>query len=187
MKRFFLSLACIAVIAGPPAEAKKTPQLTAMEIQALQTREYETSKEVLFASVVSVLQDLGYQLANADLSSGFITASSPTKNKTSFLDALAKQRASGNTKVTAFIEQMAGGTSRVRLNFINSKTTAGDWGGSNAEDKPILDPETYQVAWDKIDEAIFVRSATAVGGSLGPAQQQSTSTENGEPGTSESN
>ena len=160
MKKLYFAFAGLAVMASVPAEAKKKPQLTAMEVQALQSHEYETTKEVLFASVVSVFQDLGYQLANADMPSGFITASSPMKNKTSFWDAMAKQQASGNTKVTAFVEQMPGGTARVRLNFVNSKTTSGMWGGSNGEDKPILDPETYKVAWDKIDEAVFVRSAT---------------------------
>jgi hypothetical protein len=61
---------------------------------------------------VSVFQDLAYQLENADLRSGFITASSPTKNKTSFLEALTDQRGSGNSKVTAFVEQMPNGMAR---------------------------------------------------------------------------
>ena len=141
------------------AEAKKKPEMTAMELQALQSREYETTKEVLFASVVSVFQDLGYQLSNADMPSGFITASSAMKNKTSFWEAMADQRGSGNTKVTAFVETMPSGMARVRLNFQNSKITSGMWGGSSAQDKPILDPLTYKTAWDKIDEAIFVRNA----------------------------
>lgn len=159
-KKLTVALAVACVLTAPTAEAKKKPQLTPMEIQALQSHEYETSKEVLFASVVSVFQDLGYQLANADMTSGFITASSPMTNKTSFLDALASQRGSGNTKVTAFVEQMASGTSRVRLNFMNSKTTSGMWGNASAQDTPIFDQQTYKVAWDKIDEAVFTRTAT---------------------------
>ncbi len=161
MKKLAFIAAGFAVAMAPAANAKKKPELTPMEIQALQSHEYETSKEVLFASIVSVLQDLGYQLGNADLASGFITAASPMKNKTSFLDALASQQGSGNTKVTAFVEQMPGGTARVRLNFVNSKNISGAWGRSSAEDKPIFDPVTYKAAWDKIDEAVFTRTATA--------------------------
>jgi len=152
------------------AEAKKKPQLTPMEIQALQTKEFETNKETLFASVVSVFQDLGYQLDNADLGSGFITASSASQNKTSFWDAMASQSGSGNTRATAYVEQMPSGMARVRLNFLNSKTTSGMYGGSKI-DKPVLEPKTYQIAWEKIDEAIFVRSATsapAPGPAAGP-------------------
>ncbi len=149
----------IFAIISSPAEAKKKPQMTPMEIQALQSHEYETSKEILFASVVSVFQDLGYQLENADMPSGFITASSATQNKTSFLDVLAKQSSSGNTRTTAFVEAMPNGMARVRLNFLNSKTSSGMWGHQNKEDKAILDPQTYKIAWDKVDEAIFQRNA----------------------------
>lgn len=161
-KKIILATAAIALVAGAPVEAKKKPEMTSLELQALQSHEYETTKEILFASVVSVFQDLGYQLSNADLPSGFITASSPMKNKTSIWDALGSSRGSGNTKVTAFVEQMPGGRARVRLNFVNSKTTSGMWGGSSAEDKPILEPMTYKVAWDKIDEAVFTRTATTM-------------------------
>lgn len=159
-KKIVIATASVALLSGTPAEAKKKPEMTSLELQALQSHEYETTKEILFASVVSVFQDLGYQLSNADLPSGFITASSPMKNKTSIWDALGSSKGSGNTKVTAFVEQMPGGRARVRLNFVNSKTTSGMWGGSSAEDKPIFDPITYKVAWDKIDEAVFTRTAT---------------------------
>lgn len=149
----------LALTMASPVLAKKQPQLTPMELQALQSHEYETTKETLFASVVSVFQDLGYQLENADMPSGFITASSATKNKTSFWDAMSYQRASGNTRATAFVESMPNGLARVRLNFLNSKTSSGFYGQGSKNDKPILDPLTYKVAWDKIDEAIFVRNA----------------------------
>lgn len=152
-------LSCSLMMSGP-ALAKKKPEMTPMELQALQSHEYETSKEVLFASVVSVFQDLGYQLENADMPSGFITASSATKNKTNLLEAFAGQRSSGNTRATAFVEGMPNGMARVRLNFLNSKSSSSAYGQQSKNDKPILDPQTYKIAWDKVDEAIFVRNAT---------------------------
>jgi hypothetical protein len=155
-----LLIGAFALTSTSVVEAKKKPVLTPMELQALQSREYETTKEVLFASIVSVFQDLGYQLENADMPSGFITASSATTNRTSFMDVLAKQSSSGNTRATAFVEAMPNGMARVRLNFLNSKSSSGMWGQQNKQDKPILDPQTYRIAWDKIDEAIFVRNAT---------------------------
>lgn len=148
------------LIISAPASAKKAPVLTPMEIQALQTHEYEATKEVLFASVVSVFQDLGYQLENADMPSGFITASSATSNKTNLLEAFAGQRSSGFTRATAFVEAMPNGMARVRLNFLNSKSSSSAYGQQSKQDKAILDPQTYKSAWDKIDEAIFVRNAT---------------------------
>ena len=158
-KIFWLAIVASSLVSSP-ALAKKKPEMTPMEIQALQSHDFETTKEILFASVVSVFQDLGYQLENADMPSGFITASSANKNKTSFLDALSYQRASGNTRATAFVEAFPNGTARVRLNFLNSKSTSGRC-GSMKDDKAILDPQTYKVAWDKIDEAVFTRTATS--------------------------
>lgn len=138
---------------------KKEPQLTPMELQALQQREFETTKETLFASVMSVFQDLGYTIDSADLPTGFITASSATNNKTNFGDALFGVAASGNTRATAFVEKMANGMARVRLNFQNSKTRSSAYGQTSKRDIAVLDPATYQAAWEKIDEALFVRNA----------------------------
>ncbi|WP_425230282.1 hypothetical protein [Sphingomonas sp.] len=109
---------------------------------------------------MSVFQDLGYQLENADMGSGFITAASATRNHTGFLDALAGQTSSGNTRATAFVEALANGMARVRLNFLNTKNSSSRWGQQSRDDRPILDPQTYRSAWEKIDQAIFTRSAT---------------------------
>ena len=147
-----------AVLLTSPVVAKKKVEMTPMELQALQTHEYKTTKDQVFASVVSVFQDLGYQVAQADMNSGFISAESANKNKTSFLDALAKQSGSGSTKATAFIEQMPSGMTRVRLNFLNTKTTSGLYGGGK-QDKAVLDQPTYQTAFNRIDEALFERGA----------------------------
>jgi hypothetical protein len=165
----------IAIIASP-AQAKKAPVLTPMELQALQSREYQTSKDQVFPSVMSVFQDLGYQIGNADVTTGFITAGSANKNKTSFFEALGGVQSSGASRVTAFIETMPSGLTRVRLNFMNTKNSSSRF-GSSANDKPILEPKTYQIAFEHIEEALFERgaltktpvAATAVAPSVTPA------------------
>jgi hypothetical protein len=156
---FFGTLALI-LLPGPAIAAKKVA-LTPMELQAIQSKEFEASKESLFASCMSVFQDLGYTIDSADVQTGFITAQSPTVNKTNFGEALFGMASSGNTKSTAFIEQMPNGRSRVRLNFVISKNMSTQYGQNSKSDKPILDPKPYTVAWDKIDEALFVRGALA--------------------------
>jgi hypothetical protein len=156
-------IGCVAAIilaSGTPALAAKQPGLTPMQIQAMQQREFEAPKAALFSSVVDVFQDLGYTINSADINTGFITAESATVNKTGFWDAMAYQTASGNTRATAFIEQMPSGMTRVRLNFVNSKALSTQWGQNSKQDKPILDPAIYQRAYEKVDEALFVRTAT---------------------------
>jgi lipopolysaccharide export system protein LptA len=160
MNRLITIIFFAAITTSSPAVAKKAPQLTPIEIQALQSHEYETTKEILFASTVSVFQDLGYQLDNADLPSGFITASSAIENKTSFWEVMGSASSSGNSKVTAFVEQLGSERAKIRLNFTNSKTTSSLYGQNAKQEKKVLDPATYQAAWEKIDEAVFVRSAS---------------------------
>jgi hypothetical protein len=159
MRRTILTL-CAALALSSPAYAEKKPQLTPMQIQAMQQKEFEAPKSPLFSSVMDVFQDLGYTIASADLDSGFITAESATVNKTSLFEALAYASSSGNTRATAFIEQMPSGRTRVRLNFVTSKTMSMQYGQANKQETPVLDPLVYQRAYEKIDEALFVRTAT---------------------------
>ena len=56
------------------------PPMTPLEIQSIQTREFESPKKIVFASVVSVFQDLGYTIKGADLNTGFINAESAAQN-----------------------------------------------------------------------------------------------------------
>lgn len=159
MKYIGASALAFSIVLASPAEAKKKPEMTPMELQALQSKEFETKKETLFACVMSVFQDLGYQVDSADMQTGFISASSASGNKTNFGEALFGVSSSGNTRATAFVEQMPNGMARVRLNFLNTKISSSLYGQSAKQDKPVLDVATYQAAWEKIDEALFVRTA----------------------------
>lgn len=150
-------LVCMSV----PAYAKKPPQLTPMELQAIQSKEFQTSKETLFASTMSVFQDLGYTINSAEMQTGFITANSPMANKTNFWGAMAGVASQGMTRATAFVETMPNGYARIRLNFVNTVQSSSAYGRNSQADKPILDPAPYRAAWEKIDEALFVRNALA--------------------------
>ncbi len=147
---------CLAV--SSPALAKKAPELAPLELQALQSKEFETSKENLFSAVMTVVQDTGYQVQSADLQTGFIAAVSAVQQKTGFIEALAGVQSQANTKMTAYIQALPNGMARVRLNFMFSKSMSSKYGQSTNE-KPILDATVYRNAWDKIDEALFVAGA----------------------------
>lgn len=158
-RQFFAAiLMSIAISSGASVEAKK-PKMTPMELQAIQSREFEVSKDVVFGAVMTVIQDLGYTVESADLASGFVTAASPTENKAGFFEVLGGMSASGNTVMTAFMLQMPNGMTRIRLNFVNSKSTSSAYGRDSRQDKPILDPAVYNNAWERIDEALFVMGA----------------------------
>lgn len=160
MKKIWLIVAITSIaLVNSPAESKKQPELTPMQLQALQSREYQTTKDQVFSSVMSVFQDLGYQISAADMGSGFITAGSANKNKTGFWEAMGGISSSGSTRATAFVETMPSGLTRARLNFLNTKNSSSSYGRSSANDKPVLDPRTYQIAFERVEQALFERGA----------------------------
>lgn len=149
--------------APPPA-----PERTSLEIQAIQAKTFETSMPTAFRSVVSVLQDLGYVIQSANLETGFITAQSPTKEhgKSGFEiigillgGASANVRKEGKTYVTASVESFGNNQARVRLNFVDKTFRSATFGQQATDETPILDPKVYEKVFDKIGEAIFIRTA----------------------------
>jgi hypothetical protein len=163
MKKIIIA-GCLATAALTGCATSPNTAPTSLQIQSFQTKEFETTKTIAFGSVLSVFQDLGYIVQSADKDTGFITAASPTSNKTGFWQAMGGVASSGQTKATAFVEEMRPGYVRVRLNFVNTRSNSSAYGQSRNEDTPILDPKAYQVAFEKIDDAVFVRKgATATG------------------------
>lgn len=131
--------------------------LTPLEIQSLQTREYEYSKDVSFASVISVFQDLGYTVRSADKDTGFVTAESAAKS-----DSTSRFFGYSNvsqTVATAFVERI-GRMTRIRLNFVTSNNKSYGYGQTDREDVAILDSKVYQNAFDMIENAMFVRAGS---------------------------
>ena len=147
----------VAVLLSACATPK--PQMTPLEIQAMQTRQYENGKDLVFASVVSVFQDLGYTIKSADLDTGLIQAESATSS-----DALSRilfgvSRMS-STAATAFVERI-GPMTTVRLNFVATEESSSYYGQGDRDDTPILNAQTYQSAFEKIESAIFVRESSS--------------------------
>ena len=158
MKKYFLFVTAglsLIFVAGC-TEVANHPNLTPLEIQSLQTRDYPNEKEVVFSSVVSVFQDLGYTINNADLDTGLITAESAAQNNpgTTFWFGYTEVK---QTRATGFIERINDQT-RVRLNFVETTQTDSTYGQSDRTDAPILDSDLYLNAFEKVEQAIFIRS-----------------------------
>jgi hypothetical protein len=153
--------ACIAVgftvlVAGCVTPA---PSQTSLQIQEYQSKNFEVEKKTAFNSVLSVLQDMGYIVGSASFETGFISAESPAKNDTGFWDAMGGVRREQKVAVTASIEDMKTNLSRVRLNFVTRQKRSGAYGQQANDDAPVLDQKLYANAFDKIGEAVFIRTS----------------------------
>lgn len=152
-----LLLASCASIDGVDAVSRMA---TPLELQAVQAREVSVPREMAFKAVMSVLQDLGYTLQSADLPSDFISAVSPTVDTTPAAERyLLGTESYSEVAVTASFLPLPNGTTRVRLNFVERRSRLGIMGTSR-DDSPVVDPEVYELAWEKIDETLFMLTAT---------------------------
>lgn len=127
-----------------------------LALQQMQTQEFETSKKILFASVVSVFQDNGFTIDGADLETGIITAKSATQSDKSVWSGTTYSVA---TKASAFVEDSRAKHVRTRLNFVQINDSRGYYGGGGSNDQPIEDPAYYERIFQKIREAVFLREA----------------------------
>ena len=160
----FIKTKCVALfvaLAVPSVGAiAKEAKMTALQIQQMQIKDVEVSKSIAFSSVMSVLQDSGYRIGSADKETGLITGVASTNTKTTWLPFVGFGASKKTPVVSAFIEEIGPQYTKIRLSFVMTKLSANGLGGG-ADEKPILDPQVYQDAFEKIDQAIFVRQSMA--------------------------
>jgi len=132
--------------------------MTPMEIQAMQSRQYEDDENVVFRSVVSVFQDLGYTVKQADSQAGFIQADGSADSNEAVKFWLGSTETT-QTKVTAFVERI-GEQTHVRISFVETIEKSTAYGADDREETQILNPDIYQNAFERIENAIFVRKST---------------------------
>lgn len=148
----------LLAVAQTPAIAKDKVEMSPLQLQAMQTKEFEAAKEPVFASVMSVLQDAGYRIENADLATGLITGIGSSKGKMVYSLWSGFGKSKKTPIVSTYIEQI-GGITRVRLNFVMAKIKSSIYGSQPQDEEPILEAEVYQDAFSKIDQALFIRSS----------------------------
>ena len=158
MRKFYLILPLIFLFLTGCETTKPTVNLTPLEIQSMQSRSYDHPKDVVFPSVMSVFQDLGYSINSADMATGLITAESTADSNKALKFWLGITKVS-QTKANAFIEEISGQT-KVRINFVITNKKSDWYGQTDREDNQVLTPEPYQNAFEKIENAVFIRSSS---------------------------
>jgi hypothetical protein len=153
MKYIYLTGLLVFGVAAMSGCVTGGSQKTALELQAFQKKEFSAPRKVVFGSVMSVFQDMGYTVKQASIETGFVQASSPTKNILFFGSHMS------STDATAFIEELNPSKTSVRLNFVLNQESSSGYGMKAKADKPVVDPKVYEVAFEKVQEAIFVRKA----------------------------
>jgi hypothetical protein len=160
MKLLSIVTICSAIVAfaASPAAAKSKPQPSSLQLQQTQSKDFEASKAIVFSAVMTVLQDAGYRIGSADKDTGLITGTASTNSNVTWMPFVGFGKSKKTPVVSAFVEDTTPNITRVRLNFVMTKYTANQYGNDSGEE-PILDATVYQTAFEKIDQAIFIRKA----------------------------
>ena len=134
----------------------KDPPLTGLALQQIQARDFEANVDMLFPSIVTVLQDSGYRITEADRASGFISGVGSTEQKTTFHIWHGFGKKKEIPMVSVFVEQRGPNISRARINFVLSKAKDRN---TFTDEQPLTDPAVYKDAFERVEKELFVRIA----------------------------
>lgn len=138
-------------------DAKQKTAPTALELQQLQGRDIEGSKDQVFGAVMSVLQDSGYRIQAADKDTGLITGIASTTAKMTYSLWTGFGKSKKSPIVSVFIEPVTPTTTHVRLSFVMGKVRSTVYGSGAQDEEPIYDPAVYQTAFEQINKTVFIR------------------------------
>jgi hypothetical protein len=146
----------LAASAASPVAAEKKPQLTGLELQQIQARDMETTVDVAFPAVMTVLQDAGYRIQSADKATGLIVAEGSNKKTMTYNIFFGFGSKKKVPTVSAFIESRGPQYTRVRLSFVMSERKSRN---AFSDEDPITDPAVYRQAFEQIEKEISTRNA----------------------------
>ena len=123
----------------------QAPSPTPLQIQLMQTKVFNVDKRTAFNATVTVMQNLGYIIQDANFNTGIITAKS-TQTANFWGDTQY-------TESTAFIQtyKQSDKNSSIRINFViyNSMPSPNQSGAPINTSSAVLDPQAYKNAFAK--------------------------------------
>ncbi len=132
-----------------------------LERRSFQTREFDTpDTKLVMKAMINVLQDMGFQIANADAELGLLTATKWANidhSKKEIKKARKAERTLSKSLVlesTANVSPYEGGRSRVRVNFLERIL---DDAGATMAVSQIDDARFYQQFFANVDKGIFLQ------------------------------
>jgi hypothetical protein len=138
-----------------------------LALRQLQTRKFETNDErMLLAAASSLLQDLGYQLDESEVSLGVIVASKHADATDGgqiasavligvLLGAEMPIDRDQKVRVSVVTKPISKKESSLRVTF---QRTIWDTRGNIARTEPIEDPNLYQEFFEKLSKAVFLEA-----------------------------
>jgi hypothetical protein len=157
------------------------PANSAVELQALQTREYEADKKRLMATIVTVFQDEGYLVSQTDFDIGMVMATAPEETRgikavgvdpdsTAFklkyeysdvkptMSIVKSPTLTTKRSFSALVTELSPSRSKVRLTIVVRGEIS--LAGFNSHEDTDTSADRYQRLFSKLQQALFLKSNT---------------------------
>ena len=155
--------AWIAVALSLPGAglAKKPDPIDPAALARAQNSDFNASSDVCFSATVAGFQNLSYDIAATDKTSGLVKAVSVGKSKLTYNILLGFGGKKRTQAVTAFVESTSPQTCHIRLTYILATKKTSMFGTRAEDGEPITDATLYQKTFDTIRDEINRRSTAA--------------------------
>lgn len=130
------------------------PQVSQVQLQALQTREFDASEQQLFSATIGAFQSYGYAIQSADRSTGLVIAKTTSEATLNHFNGLTRVE---YDKATAFIEQIGENRMKIRVSIVKHVSAKSAYGGGGEKEAMRTKPEMYQKIFNKIEESLFLK------------------------------
>lgn len=162
MKRILFLLSIITFFGSCATQmVSKSPA----EVKMMTTKQFETNHEIVFKSVISLLQSESYIVHQADKETGLINATKRLENKNAGLQrALIGTAKDANTsKAMFYIEPINAELTEIKITMYEGaeSSSLGYWGTVNKDvkEKMIYEPQVYQAWFSSLQAEIERRKA----------------------------
>jgi hypothetical protein len=149
MKKIYYSLALTFLLSC----SSVVPELSASQIKMMTTKQYETGKEMVFKSSISLLQSEGYLIENANTETGLINA---------YKRIEVSRKLSRKSKATFYVEEFNAALTEVKITFYEGTIAIKNDGYSKrAEEKESMlkTPDIYNSWFNNLRAEIERRKA----------------------------
>ncbi len=141
MNRLYQLLSLILLISLASC-ATKMVQLSPQEVKMMTTKQFETNKQLVFKSAISLLQSESYLIEDANESTGLIRANKRIENKNAASQRFwtGSSKDANTSKVSFYIEDINPELSEVKITLYEGaeSTSYGYWGNKNKDTKESM-------------------------------------------------
>lgn len=157
-KKILVGLAVMASLSGcvtiDSIFGEADAPISSVELQALQTREFEATEEQAFSAVIGTFQDYGYTVNSADRATGLIIAKTTSDAEIMVMTGVTRVE---YNKATAFIEKVAQGRVKIRVSIVKYVSAKNAYGGGGEKEVVRTKPEMYKEIFSKIEQSLFLK------------------------------